>query len=48
MNKKSSNNEKILNAFNNDLNDLVFFSFRYFLGRMSAGVSGFAESLMAA
>jgi hypothetical protein len=46
MNKKSSNNEKILNAFNNDLNDLVFFSFRYFLGRMSAKVSGFTENLI--
>lgn len=47
-NKDKSNNDKIISAFHGDLNDLVFFNFRYFLGRTSASVSGFTESLIAA
>lgn len=47
-NKDKLNNDKIISAFHGDLNDLVFFSFRYFLGRMSASVSGFTESLIVA
>ncbi len=48
MKKQDLKNKQISSAFNNDLNDLVFFSFRYFLGRMSASVSGFTKSLIAA
>jgi len=48
MKKQDLKNKQISSAFNNDLNDLVFFSFRYFLGRTSASVSGFTESLIAA
>lgn len=48
MKKQDLKNKQISSAFNNDLNDLVFFSFRYFLGRATAGVSFFTKNLIAA
>lgn len=48
MKKQDLKNKQILSAFNNDLNDLVFFSFRYFLGRATAEVSFFTKNLIAA
>ena len=50
--KAKTREEKILNCFNVDadgrVDDLVFWSFRYFLGRMTISAVYFAEDLAAA